>query len=146
MKSEYIKNKPYCIEERAKKYYGLTECFEFAGYLLEDGTMLNFSYGSYQRDEDHRSIGWFFKNAKSTAAMLKFMRRGNIRVMCNTNNYCFEYIRKPTKEQIGRIREAYKISENMPNFEFYLEKSDNHGRTLWSSRDIYQMLEETGCY
>lgn len=35
--------KPYSIENRAKKYYGLTDNFQLAGYLLTDGTMLNFS-------------------------------------------------------------------------------------------------------
>lgn len=40
---QYIKNKKYSIEERAKKHYGLTDIFEFAGYMLEDGTMLKLS-------------------------------------------------------------------------------------------------------
>lgn len=35
----------YTIENRAKRTYGATTVPEFAGYLLKDGDMLNFSYG-----------------------------------------------------------------------------------------------------
>ena len=36
--------------------YGLTEIPEAAGYMLPDGEMIDFAYGTGQRVEDHRSI------------------------------------------------------------------------------------------
>ena len=52
MQNTYVKNKPYCIEERAKKFYGTTEYFELAGYLLENGEMLNFSHEGCEASHD----------------------------------------------------------------------------------------------
>ena len=43
------------IEERARKVFGETEYFELAGYLLRDGSMLNFSHEGFQRD-DHWTV------------------------------------------------------------------------------------------
>ena len=116
--------KPYSIESRAKKYYGLTDCFQLAGYLLQDGTMLNFSDGNYQRDQDHRNIGYFYTNALGTNALRKFLRRGNIRIMCHENSYNFEYYKLPTKEQFRQLQHAYfEFQKNIkPNSSFWIEK------------------------
>ena len=99
--------KPYSIENRAKKYYGLTDRFQLAGYLLTDGTMLNFSDEGYQRDQDHRNIGYFYKKASGNNALRKFLKRGNIRIMCHGKDYNFEYYRLPTKEQFQQLQRAY---------------------------------------
>lgn len=120
MQNAYVKNKPYCIEERAKKFYGTTEYFELAGYLLENGEMLNLSHEGYQRDQDHRNIGFFFEKASGTDAMVKFMNRGNIRVSCHNTDYCFELSKKPTQLQTHQIKRAYY--EAIRNAKgFYLE-------------------------
>lgn len=123
MPNTYIKNKPYCIEERAKKFYGITECFELAGYLLENGEMLNFSDGGYQRDQDHRNIGFFFEKASGVNAMIKFMNRGNIRVSCHNTDYCFELSKQPTLKQTQQIKKAY-YEATMNAKGFYLEYKD----------------------
>ena len=122
----YIKDHQYSIEERAKKYYGTTSIFEFAGYLLEDGQMLNFSYEGNQRDVDHREIGQFFKEACGTESLLKFMRRGNVRVMADGNGYRFEYMNPLTNKQEEVIKEAYKSAEDI-GIEFLLEKDNEKG-------------------
>lgn len=105
-----IKNHKYSIEERARKKYKTTDCFEFAGYILEDGTMLNFSHENRQRDMDHREIGEFFTKAQGTDALCKFMRRGNIRVSCNSTDYCFEFSMKPTVLQWQKLMTAALIA------------------------------------
>lgn len=122
---KYIKNHPYCIEERARKYFGETEIFEFAGYILEDGTMLNFSHEGFQRDEDHRTIGQFYSKASGTEAMCKFMRRGNIRCSCDNNNYCFEFSKYPTEKQWQILCKVARLCwyNNVP---FYLENEKNN--------------------
>lgn len=140
----YIKNKPYCIEERAKKVFGLTEVFEFAGYLLEDGTMLNFSYEGYQRDEDHRIIGQFYKKACGTLALDKFMRRGNIRVMCHKDSYMFEFAKKPTRAQIIKMKEAEKDARSL-GYYFTLEKDDSKGKVVETYDSVMDYVREVVC-
>jgi hypothetical protein len=142
MNKAYIKNKPHCIEEKALKMFGITECFELAGYILEDGRMLNFSYSGYMREEDHRIIGQFFKKAQGYNAVCKFMKRGNIRIICSNTHYGFEFIKKPTKAQIRRIAEAYKQTIHDPNIHFYIDKADNHGKIIWTSYDPYVLYDD----
>ena len=139
---QYIKNKKYCIEERAKKHYGLTDIFEFAGYMLEDGTMLNFSTENRQRDADHRDANFLFKNASGTEVINKLMRRGNIRVICNDYGLCFEFSKKITKMQLSRLREAEKLAD-IYNIDFYFEKSTkkNHKTTKKIYRHVYEYAE-----
>lgn len=142
MTQKYIKGKPHCIEERALKTFGTTEFHQHAGYILEDGRMLNFSYDGYIRTEDHRIVGQYFKNKQGSKAMYAFMNRGNIRVICSKSHYGFEFIKKPTKAQLREIRNAYKYALQDPNITFYIEKSNKCGKIIWSSYDIYKLLEE----
>lgn len=137
---EYIKNHPHCIEERAKKYYGTTNIFEFAGYILPNGEMLNFSYGGYQRDEDHRNIGCFFSKAQGWVSMVKFMRRGNIRVCCSSSGFHFEFIRKPTREQIRTMQEAYKVAR-LNGLPYMIEQSSVNGKRPIRRFDIYDLYD-----
>lgn len=98
------------IEEKAIHDYGITNHPEFAGYMLTDGRMLNFSYEMNQRDQDHRNIGFYFKKSKyespgdNSIYMYKFMKRGNIRVKCNDKYYGFEYVKLPTYEQMLELK------------------------------------------
>jgi len=138
---KYIKNHKYGIEERAKAMFGTTEIHEFAGYIFENGEMLNLSYEGYQRDEDHRIISQFFSTAYDTDAMHKFMRRGNIRVMCSRTHYFFEFIKKPTKAQINQIRNAYLYAYKN-GIEFMIERSDNKGHAVEQFYDLYEFLEK----
>lgn len=137
---KYIRDHQYCIEEKARRMFGETEVFQFGGYLLQDGSMLNFSYSGYQRDEDHRIIGYFFSNAQGTKAMLKFMRRGNVRIMCHKDSYSFEYIAPLTKEQKYMIREACKEAEEL-GYCFTLEKDDAKGRPVKQWFDSFGLIE-----
>lgn len=125
----------YKIENRAKRYYGTTEIPEFAGYLLTDGSMLNFSCEGYQRDEDHRNISQFFKTKNDDGCfstyMYKFMRRGNIRVSCSGGCYGLEFIKTPTRDQLYAIRSIYRTAEDLA-IPFIIEKAlpDYHIKTF----------------
>lgn len=133
-----IKNHKFCIEERMRKAFGETKIFEFAGYLLEDGSMLNFSHEGHQRDMDHRDVNQFFKNAQGTEVLMKLMRRGNVRVMCGRDSYCFEYIKPLTRAQKNVILEAAENAENL-GYPFTLERSDRNGKSIkryFSRREI----------
>ena len=121
--------KPHSIEQKAINTFGLTEAFELAGYILPNGEMLNFSYDGLTRCEDHRIIGQFFKTASGTDAMLKFMNRGSIRVMCNRDRYNFEYIKEPTSEQTRLLRIAMKDAKILGK-SLCIEHSDKNGKTI----------------
>lgn len=105
------------IEERAVKTYGLTDIPEFAGYMLANGTMLNFSYEGNQRDEDHRNVSQFFKHSENDGCfskyMYKFIDRGNIRCSCNECCYGFEFSKVPTREQWLALYKLYQRAEAM---------------------------------
>lgn len=129
------------IEQKAVKQYGLTEIFPFAGYMLGDGTMLNFSYEGNQRDIDHRDIDDLFTgNACGTEAMYKMLNRGNIRVSCSAACYGFEYTKKPRYDQmmtlINAWQEAYKLG-----IPFILEQTE-HGRVIKTYDSPYVLADE----
>ena len=138
----YIKNHPFCIEERARKVFGETDIFEFAGYMLEDGTMLNFSYEGHQRDEDHRTIGQFFEKAQGYEAIMKFMRRGNIRCSCGSFGYMFSFIKELTREQMRTMQRAYDQSL-VSNGGFLLAKCNKDGRIIKRYESPYQIFNQT---
>ena len=140
----YIKGHKYGIEERAKKVFGTTEVFELAGYLMPNGEMLNFSYSGYQREEDHRIIEQFFSKAQGTTALNKMLRRGNIRVLCSRDSYCFEFWRTPTKEQIYMLKLAEREANEL-GYYFCIEQSHPNGnitKAHWYSVLEYQQRKE----
>jgi hypothetical protein len=69
-------NKKEFLEQAALKHYGETENINYAGYILEDGRMLNFDEGGGMRSIDHRNIG-FIENFgipdNAYAAMTRIM-------------------------------------------------------------------------
>ena len=118
------KRRPYSIESRAEGKYGKTSFFPLAVWLLSDGTLLNGSREGFQRDIDHAEIGEFYQKAQGVDAVFKFMRRGNVRVMCSRNGYLFQYIRPLTLDQKNVLRKAFR-SARKKNIPFSLQKRTN---------------------
>jgi hypothetical protein len=142
-------NVRYTIEERAKKHYGITTVPEFAGYMLPDGKMLNFSDGGYQRDQDHRNISYFYKTKDGDGCfgtyMYKFMRRGNIRCSCNECCYGFEFSKLPTKEQWITLRDIHRDAEEMGK-SFIIEKKMPNGIKTFDFDEFSLYLENHADY
>lgn len=117
----YLKH-PCCMEAKMLQAFGETADVECAGYILEDGTLVNLSYDGIIRTEDHRIVGQFFSKAQGSEAMYRFMQRGNIRVKCSGSFYGFEYIKEPTKAQAAVITKAmyYAYRNGIP---FRVEKT-----------------------
>ena len=94
------------IEQRLLKDYGETEYAEAAVWLLKDGTLVNGSKEGWQRDVDHHEIGQYFRRSvrenpgSSYCYIVKFMRRGNVRLSCSRSGYCAELRRIPTERQL----------------------------------------------
>lgn len=102
--------------KRAKKEFGLTSNFKEAGYLLPDGSLLDFSEkrdGGTPgvRSLDHRNI------SRIDITMLEFMAQGNIRIMAESPG--FDLMTKPTAKQKTALRRY--ISENIYRDDFYID-------------------------
>lgn len=100
------KRKEY-YRQCALKAYRPTHEWRLAGYILSDGTMLNFSYDGYIRTEDHREVKSFVRkprmiddNSFNNCAMIEFINCGNIRVSSDG----FEVSSRLTYDQKDTIR------------------------------------------
>ncbi len=104
------------IEQRLVKDLGTTDIPELAVWMLKDGTLVNGSYEGHQRDVDHHEIGYYFKPSihaepgDSYIYILKFMRRGNIRVGCSESGYYMETRTPPTEGQWKIIQRMYQTA------------------------------------
>lgn len=96
--------------EELKQHFGTTNNFRVAGYLLKDGTMLDFSgkhWGdttSYYRQVDHRDVNEVLDEDDNYDAMFQMIGDGNIRLMPETGGINLSVM--PTTKQIG-ILEKY---------------------------------------
>lgn len=84
---------------------------------MQSGKLLNGTYCGLRRDVDHCEISQFFKRSvrqdpgSSYIYIKKFMRRGNIRVVCSDLFYGLEYAVTPTPAQIQTIRRIHLLAE-----------------------------------
>ena len=118
----------------AANEYGTTEDPQEAGYIIPDGSMLDFSGGEGIRGTDHRNIAGAFRDAgiqlpdnwSRTDAMCDFIRRGAIRYIpeCNGFNMCQE----PTQQQYRTIKNIIRQMGGTTDVDF----DDNDGNTLLS--------------
>ena len=103
----WTKDTPYATEWRAREIFGLTEDPSEAGYILEDGAMLDFSGkregGSPgRRAYDHRQIANAFVGDKPeyTSGMVWFMQETNtIRMQWNDGYLMVDLAGPPTRSQ-----------------------------------------------
>lgn len=118
----------------AVKEFGYTSDFNEAGYLLPTGRMLNFSgeKGRHtgERGQDHRAVGIVYANAQGTAALIKFMGEGNIRIMAETPGLDVMQGIEPTAEQYAKIR-TY-VREMASRGFFNVDITGTDGRTIGS--------------
>lgn len=94
------------IFQKVIEYFGTTSDFRETGYILPDGTMLDFSdkrNGGIpgRRSLDHREI-MVILNKPATEAMISFMNRGCIRVMPESPGLDISVC--PTEKQFDVIR------------------------------------------
>ena len=97
----------------AVQQFGTTDRYESAGYILPDGSMLDFSGGKDKgrRTQDHREIRSVFgpveagNNTEITKGMNHFIQEGNIRVMAESPGIDVSAAMMPSQEQFNRIRQ-----------------------------------------
>ena len=125
---------PEYRRKQAADVFGYTSDFREAGYMLPNGRMLNFSgekgrhYGS--RAEDHRAIGQIYASSElqGGAAMMQFMKDGNIRVMAETPGVDIATTAEPTREQYEAIR---NMARRFAGEEYFnVDLTDEKGYTV----------------
>lgn len=85
-----------------------------AGYILPDGTMLNFSHNGSSRDQDHREIRWP-GSVGGTEKMIAFMNAGAMRIDVSSGSIHLRVAPTPQQEKA-----IYKIS-NIKNGMLYID-------------------------
>ena len=119
----------YEAREKAVEHFGYTDNFGVAGYILPDGRMLNFSgdkdkgYGI--RGQDHRAIGYVFENLKGNAALARFVKDGNIRIIAESPGITISNQTVPSDQQYAKIREF--INAVKSGRAFYVDFMDEKG-------------------
>ncbi len=121
------------LEQEAVTHFGHTYKWVETGYILTDGSRLDFSgrnegaSGGY-RTIDHRDVRLIssYDNLSGTDALIDFMRRGNIRIMAETNGINLSVL--PTKAQENALSDF--ISKNRG--EIMLDIDNTNGDTVVS--------------
>lgn len=115
------------IEQKALAEWGTTKEPRFAVYMLTDGSMLDGSFGGFQRDRDHREINEFMphinngKPYEGYPYIRRFMNRGNIRMSCNKESINLQFWHTPTWEQWHSLRKILEDAEELGQ-SIYIEK------------------------
>ena len=112
------------LENAAKKEFGETWDIGHAGFLLTDGTMLNFSPSGMQRDLDHRSVsGLEGIKQQYTQGMYEFMNdTGAIRINAHPGSLGIHVMSTPTAEQMNVLAKNFKHFK-----EFFMDIQDQNG-------------------
>ena len=141
------------IFQKAVQYFGTTSDFREAGYILPDGTMLDFSdkqNGGLPRMRllDHREVAEIL-DLPQTEALITFMNSGCIRVMPECPGLDISIY--PTKKQIDVIRrfvDYYRgnvcidISDEKGNIVTTFEYTEtSSSRIIFDIRTVFQQRE-----
>jgi len=115
------------LENDAREEFGETGNIIFAGFLLTDGTMLNFSPSGFQRDLDHRAVsGLEGIKGQYTKGMYEFMNAtGAIRVNGHQNSLGIHVMTNPTSEQMNVLEKNLKYFK-----EFYMDIQNKDGEAI----------------
>ena len=116
------------VNEYAKWQYGTVNDFRAAGYLLTDGSLLDFSGGETGRQYgtrvlDHRNI------SINGIDMNKFIALGNIRLMPEMPG--FEICKKPTEQQVS-VLQRFIRTLGMRKGYMMLDIMDENGHETFS--------------
>lgn len=135
--SKYARNPQR--EAAAKKEFGTTYNYAEAGYILSDGSMLDFSEKRNggtpgMRSQDHREIASVFADDEvqgeygdNTPYMNEFINEGNIRLMESQGVTIGQL--EPTATQYDRLYNFISRCLNKNGF-FYLDVSNDKGYTI----------------
>lgn len=98
---------------KAREHFGTTTNINEAGYIMQDGSMLDFSGKKFggqagRRTMDHREVASAFEDEGFNVEMTDFIDNGNIRFIPESKTFLMS--RMPTPQQIEQIQ---KISDRV---------------------------------
>lgn len=132
------------IEQKAIEHFGTTDSFRVAGYMLTDGTLLDFSGAHWLEGESPEYIAdWKKKNdirqvdhediyevmEASGDNRKQFMDRGNIRLNPEAPGFNLSTKTEPTAAQYRELKEFIREVKNNPYYDasrFYVDIEDTH--------------------
>lgn len=118
------------FRKKALKAFKTTTNFNEAGYMLPDGKLLNFSGGERNhRYRDHREIGEIYEATQGAAALNRFMRDGNIRIMAESPGIDLTSVVEPTKEQYAALRKFINTN-GVAEGQFFVDFSGAEGENV----------------
>jgi len=134
--NEYTDEEKQDHAQKAIEHFGKTYNWNETGYLLTDGTRLDFSGKNNggpggERTVDHRGItealGLDYGGKEYSGAMIQFMSEGNIRIMPETNGINLSVL--PTKAQERALEDFISRARG----EVILDLDDLNGNTISST-------------
>jgi len=128
----HVNESKYDIISLAIERYGLTNNLNQAGYILPNGSLLNFGKDGY-REEDHRGIEGIYKsnnipiwsNEYRYNYVVDFMNHGAIR--CCLNGGILDMTKEPTAQQYSIIKAFVRNAVDID-----IDFTDDKGNTLHS--------------
>ena len=115
------------LEQRAADYFGTTDDIRFAGYMLPDGRMLDFS-GAHWLDSEKEKENFRKTNTIRTVEHYDiqeiedtdyedFVNRGNIRLTPESSGFNLSAEVEPTPEQYRALKEYIREIKKNPDFD-----------------------------
>lgn len=147
------------IEQLAKDYFGLTDNVKEAGYILNDGSLLDLSGKKFggpanTRSMDHREIvDAFLDNPNNTNNLEigfdEFIDNGAVRYMPENNTFFLS--KMPSEQQVQKIKELLDLENGKTSIELVPKVSewgwDNNFKrdyNLWS--DPQKIIDDIRTY
>jgi hypothetical protein len=117
------------LAEKARKYFGETRQCTRAGYILKDGTMLDFgdheNPRELRRTLDHASIG-LIGTGLGDVTIGKFLDKGNVRVHVSPSYTFMQTHSYPNPKQWETVKRCVcNFEENMNSIQY--ERREDHG-------------------
>ena len=127
------------IDKEAKKYFGTTYNLNEAGYILADGSLLDFSGKKEggragQRSYDHREISSAFESRNYDIDMEAFVNNGAIRFMPESNSLFIANV--PTAKQMSIIKHILEKANGEINIELV-----NDAKNMGTSSSFYKEFD-----
>ena len=139
--NRYPKEQIQDDNRKAVSLFGTTNRWDYAGYLLTTGELLDFSEGQGMRTLDHRSINQILEdrldeNSSRTDGLIMFVNYGNIRVQENG----MELSRPMTSKQKEVVARAIRGKQS-----FYVDIANRNGIVIKEFGYEFPFISDIDC-